>query len=128
MLPLFFFLFAANYIFMEDLKTKTETLADHVSDYIETYVKLAVVNATQKATSVASVSLMAVLITFFFMFVLIFAGIGASLWLGEMLENMKAGYFIVGGFYLVVAGLLLLFRKSLVFPFVRNQIIRKVYE
>ncbi len=113
---------------MEDLKTKAELLTDHVSDYIETFVKLTVVNATQKATSVASVSLMAVLIAFFFMFVLMFAGVGISMWLGESLENMKAGYFIVGGFYLLCGIVLVLVRKKLVFPFVRNQIIKKVYE
>ncbi len=113
---------------MEEFKTKAESLTDHVSDYIETYFKLTVVNATQKATGVASVSLIAVLVTFFFMFVFFFAGIGASMWIGETLDNMKLGYFIVAGFYLICAFIVVLIRKKIVFPYVRNQIIRKVYE
>ena len=113
---------------MDELKNKAENLTDHVSDYIETYVKLTVVNATQKVTGVASVSLIAILVTFFFMFVFMFVGVGASIWLGEVLDNMKAGYFIVGGFYLVCAFIVILVRKKIVFPYVRNQIIRKVYE
>jgi len=113
---------------MEELKNKAETLTDHVSDYIETYFKLTVVNATQKATGVASVSLIAVLVTFFFMFVFFFVGIGAGMWIGEALNDMKLGYFIVGGFYLICAFIVILIRKKVVFPYVRNQIIRKVYE
>ncbi len=113
---------------MEELKTKAGSLTDHVSDYIETYVKLTVVNATQKATGVASVSLIAVLVTFFFMFVFMFIGVGASMWLGEVLGDMKIGYFIVGGFYFICALIIIALRKKIVFPYVRNQIIRKVYE
>ena len=113
---------------MDELKSKAETLTDHVSDYLETYYKLTVVNATQKATGVASISLIAVLMAFFFMFVFLFLGIGAGMWIGEALDNMKAGYFIVGGFYLVCAVIVILVRKKFIFPYVRNQIIQKVYE
>jgi len=113
---------------MDELKTKAGNLTDHVSDYIETYVKLTVVNATQKATGVASVSLIAVLVTFFFIFVFFFVGLGAGIWIGEALDDVKLGYFIVSAFYLVCALIVIAIRKKIVFPYVRNQIISKVYE
>jgi len=116
---------------MEDLKTiksTAESLTDHVSDYIETYVKLAVVNATQKATGIAAISLTGILVTIFLPFVLFFSGIGLGIWVGEALDNVKAGFFIVSGFYLLCGLVIYAFRKKIVFPLVRNTIIRKVYE
>lgn len=113
---------------VEDIKTVTENLSEHAAEYVETYVKLALVNVTQKATGVATVSLAAILLTFFCMFVLLFSGVGMAVWIGEELQNMKTGYFCVAGFYLVCAILFILIRKTLIFPFVRDHIIRKVYE
>lgn len=110
------------------VKSTAESLTDHVSDYVETYLKLTVVNATQKATGVASVSITGILLLLFFTFVLFFSGIGLSLWLGEVLDNFKAGFFIVSIGYLVLGLLTYVLRKEIVFPFVRNTIIRKVYE
>jgi hypothetical protein len=116
---------------MEDLKTiksTAESLTDHVTDYIETYVKLAVVNATQKGTGIAAISLTGILLTAFLVFMLFFSGIGLSIWVGEAMNNMKAGFFIVSGFYMVLGLIIYAFRKKIVFPLVRNTIIRKVYE
>jgi hypothetical protein len=116
---------------MEDLKTiksTAESLTDHVSDYIETYVKLAVVNATQKVTGVAAISLTGILLAVFFTFVLLFSGMGLGIWVGEALDDPKAGYFAVSGFYLLCGVVIYAFRKKIVFPLVRNAIIRKVYE
>ncbi len=113
---------------VEDIKTVAENLSEHAGEYVEMYIKLAVVKATQKATVIATVSLTAILLTFFCMFVLLFSGVGMAVWIGEALQNMKAGYFWVASFYLLCAILFVLLRKKLIFPFVRDQIIRKVYE
>lgn len=120
---------------MEDIETKTsenkttaEHLTDDVSEYIETYLKLGVVNATQKATGVATVTLTATLLSVFCLFVLFFAGLGIAIWLGESWGNLKAGYFTVAGFYVLCALVFVALRKKLIFPYVRDQIIKKVYE
>lgn len=109
-------------------KSTAENLTDHVTGYIEMYVKLMAVNATEKATGVATVSLTAILLCFFCMFVLLFGGVGMAIWIGDSVQDTKVGYFCVGGFYLLFAGLFLLLRKKFIFPFVRDQIIQKMYE
>ena len=111
-----------------EMKTKAENLTDHLSDYVETYLKLGVVNATQKATGVATVTLTATLLSFFCLFVLFFAGLGVAVWLGESWGDMKAGYFTVAGFYVLCALLFIALRKRFILPFVRDHIIKKVYE
>jgi hypothetical protein len=113
---------------VEEFKSKAEQLTDHLSDYVETYLKLGVVNATQKATGVATVTLTATLLSFFCLFVLFFSGLGIAVWLGESWGNMKAGYFTVAGFYVLCALLFVALRKKWILPFVRDHIIRKVYE
>lgn len=113
---------------VEEMKTTAENLTDHLSDYVETYLKLGVVNATQKATGVATVTLTATLLSFFCLFVLFFAGLGVAVWLGESWGDMKAGYFTVAGFYVLCALLFVALRKKLILPYVRDHIIRKVYE
>jgi hypothetical protein len=113
---------------VEDIKTKAEHLTDHVSDYVETYLKLGAVNATEKATGVATVTLTAIMLSICCLFVCLFAGVGIALWLGEVWGNTKAGYFAVAGFYVVCALLFVTFRKTIIFPYVRDQIIKKVYE
>src|SRR5260221_2880302 len=109
-------------------KTRAEHLTDHLSDYVETYVELGVVNATQKAAGVATVTLTAVLLSFFCLFVLFFTGLGVAVWLGESWGDMKAGYFTVAGFYVLCALLFIALRKKFILPFVRDHIIKKVYE
>jgi hypothetical protein len=111
-----------------EMKTRAENLTDHLSDYVETYLKLGVVNATQKATGVATVTLTATLLSFFCLFVLFFAGLGVAVWLGESWGDMKAGYFTVAGFYVLCALLFIALRKRFILPFVRDHIIKKVYE
>ena len=113
---------------VENQGTAAENLTRHVTEYAEAYAKLALVNATQKASGIATVSLTVILLSFFFMFVLLFSGIGIAVWVGEALQSVKAGFFCTAGFYLLGASLFLLLRKKLISPFVRDLIIKKVYE
>ena|SRR5882762_2476625 len=113
---------------VEAMETGAGKLIDHISDYVETYLKLGLVNATQNATGVATVTLAAMLLSFFFLFVLFFAGLGVAIWLGESWGDMKSGYFTVAGFYLLCGLLFVALRKKLILPFLRDHIIRKVYE
>ncbi len=105
-----------------------EKITDHFGDYVETYVKLGVVNSTQKATVIASVALSAALLSVFCLFLLLFAGIGVAIWLGETWGNPKAGYFTIAGFYVFCALIFAALNKKIISPALQNYIIKKVYE
>jgi hypothetical protein len=113
---------------MDQLKAQAENLTEHVKEYVETYLKLGVIKTTDKATGFAAVSIMGILVCFLSLCILFFLGIGVALWLGEVMNNIKAGYFIVAGFYILITVILVAFRETLLFPLVRNFIIKKVYE
>lgn len=113
---------------MENIKETTENLAEHVRGYVDTYTQLAIVNVTQKATGIISFGVVILVTCFFSLFILFFAGLGTAWWLGELLESHVAGFFIVGGAFAIILLVLFLIRKSVIYPFIRNTIVSKVYE
>lgn len=107
--------------------TASDNLTDNVMDFVETWYKLTLVNITDKVSGVASsvVTFMAVFIIG--IFVLLFIGLALGTWLGQLVNNTIAGYFLVAGLFLLVMLMIWAFRKKLMSGF-RNFIIRKVYE
>jgi len=113
---------------MEDLKNKAEALTDSVKEYVQTYYKLAVLNVTEKATSVVSAALAGFLIMFLGLFILLFSGLALAVWLGELLDNRALGYLIVALIFLLILIILFLLRRRIIFPGIKNAIIKKLYE
>lgn len=113
---------------MSEFKNKTEDLTQHLGDLAETYYKLGVLKIADKVTSAGANALATILVTLLSIFVLFFAGIGLGWWLGELLNNMVAGFLLVAAFFLIVMIVIVLIRKSIVFPLIRNRFIRKAYE
>jgi apolipoprotein N-acyltransferase len=113
---------------MEDIKDKTVDLADHVEDLADTFYKLTVLKATQKATNITSATVATIVVCTFGFLVLLFSGLALSWWLGNLLENRAAGFLLGAVFFLIVMIILVLLRKKIVFPFIRDLIIRKLYD
>lgn len=111
-----------------DFKTKAENLTTSIGDYLDSYYKLTVLKATQKTTEVVSAALSVIVIFFFGLFVLFFSGIALGVWLGALLNNAVVGYLLVAAVYLLLIVIVVVMRKRIVFPFIRNLMIRKLYE
>ena len=113
---------------MEELKTQAEKLTEHVRDYLETYYKLTVVNVTEKASNISAGSFLALALCILGGLVLFFLGLGAAWWIGNAINNRVGGYFIVAGFFILLMAFLFVFRNKLIFPFIRDIIVRKFYD
>jgi hypothetical protein len=111
-----------------DIQQKARTLTDDVSELFELYYKLGVITVTERASSAASASLTMIMVMFFAMFSLLFAGLGVSWFIGRLLHSLIAGYLIVAGIFAILVILTLALRKKYLFPFVRNIIIKKIYD
>ncbi|MBL7856496.1 MAG: phage holin family protein [Cyclobacteriaceae bacterium] len=109
-------------------KGNSEKWVDSVTELVESYRDLISIRIVEHTTRGASLSVIGLLSLLVAVFVLLFAGLGSAWWLGEAMDNMKAGFFIVGGFYLVVFGILLATSKTVLIPWIRNLIIKKIYE
>jgi hypothetical protein len=113
---------------MEDLKEKTIDLAGHVEDIADTFYRLTVLNVTQKATNIASGTIVMIVMCAMGLFCLFFAGCALAWWLGNLVNSRVGGFLLTAAFFLIVTLVMGLFRKKTIFPFVRDIIIRKVYD
>ena len=113
---------------MEELKSKLNNLKDHGREYVQSYVDLAKVKATRTASVAVSSIVIGVIAFFFCFFFLFFVGFGLAWWVGTLLDNMAAGFFIIAGFFLLLTLVLFAIRKKVIVPMIRNLVIRKVYE
>jgi len=113
---------------MEDIKAKASNLMDSTTEYLETYYKYTVLNLTDKATGITAGVVGAVVMLFLGLFVLFFSGLALGIWLGSLIDNPALGYLIVAGLYLLLIVLFLAFKKNLVFPYIRNWTINKIYD
>ncbi|WP_291099877.1 MULTISPECIES: hypothetical protein [unclassified Flavobacterium] len=111
---------------MTDNTTPIATLFERAEDYGKTTLNLLKLNAIDKSADVVSslVSRLAVIMTVVFSVLIV--SIGLSLWIGKWLGDAFYGFFIIGGFYALLAILLQVFRHQwLKYP-VSNSIIKQM--
>ena len=113
---------------MDDKKTVAGNLIDNARDIVETSYKLLVLKVVDKATKILSSALAVITYIVIGFFAVLFLGIGTAIWIGEALENMKAGYFITAGLFILLILIIYLLRKRIVFPILRDSIIKKFYD
>ncbi|RZK32132.1 MAG: hypothetical protein EOO63_02250 [Hymenobacter sp.] len=113
---------------MAELKERADDLIEHAGDYIETYYKLGLLKVTEKSTAAGSAIIAALLLAILSIFFILFIGLGLAWWIGGMLESMIAGYFIVAGIYLLIIICVLMMRKKMIDPYLRNFLVKKIYE
>lgn len=105
-------------------KTKLEQLGEDALAYVETRIELVVLDVAERAANAAASAVSLILLLAFILLILFFSGMGVAIWLGGILNNPAAGYFIVAAFFIVSLVLLQLFAGS----WVRDTIINKTLE
>lgn len=113
---------------MSEIKESAENVLDTIEDILETHRDIAVVKFLQRFSTTASAAVIGIIGLLMILLILVFAGIGLAMWIGESLQNMKAGFFIVGGLFIVALSVILLIAKRVLVPIIRNLIIDKIYE
>ncbi len=113
---------------MKELKSKAAELSESITDYIQTYYKLSIIKATDKATGISASVMSAFAVFFLGIFVLLFLGLALGVWLGSLVESAALGFLLTAGVFLLIIIVLVLLRKKIVFPMIRNLIINKLYE
>jgi len=112
----------------QNLKEDAKDILNHAGDYAETFYKLNLLRLTKKVSDVASVVVNSLLIFFISICTLLFISFAGAWWLGDVVQNRALGFLLVAGFYLLIILVLILMRKKIISPFIRNTLIRKIYE
>lgn len=113
---------------MEAIKDRTEELISHTGEYLDTFFKVNLLKVGRKTTNVASAAISLMVICIFGFLVLLFAGMGLAWWLGDMINSRIGGFLIIAGLFTVLGTALILLRRKIVFPYIRDTLIRRIYD
>jgi len=98
----------------EEIKNQTEHIQEHAKGYIETnieYYKLRGFKVLMQSTTMIVKFLLIVLCL---SMVILFGSIAAAFAIGNYFDSTALGFLIVGGFYLILTGLLFLVKDKIV--------------
>lgn len=112
---------------MENNPRHIDSLFEKASDYVETRIELARLKITEKSSDVISdLASKLILIAIMSVFVLML-NVGIALWLGELLGKSYYGFFVLAGFYGIVALISYFLREKWIEEPVTNAIIKKMH-
>ncbi|MDF2455264.1 MAG: hypothetical protein K0R51_1257 [Cytophagaceae bacterium] len=106
-------------------QTKIEELSDKLKSYIDTRYDLIVLNTSDKVSIIGSQFIAYLIIGILSLLFIVLFSIALSLYISSVYGSSFIGFFAVGGIYLVLTILLIVFKKQVTNPF-RNMIIRAV--
>jgi membrane-bound ClpP family serine protease len=113
---------------MEGKVTTIETLVDKTEDYVKTSIdlfKLKAVDKSAEVVSTLSVKIACLLITGI---VALLVNVGLALLIGEAIGKIYIGFFVVAAFYLLVLGLIMLFKNEWIKTPVSNAVINSFFK
>ncbi len=103
-----------------------EHLVSKAGDLAETKAELWKLKTVNKVSeSVASIISKITIVVLIGLALIIFS-LGAAFWLGAVMNNLYYGFFIVGGFYLLLGILVHVFRRELIKKPISNIIIDRI--
>jgi hypothetical protein len=113
---------------MEEQEKPAEKLIATAGEMIETYKDLMTLKMVENATHGISVSVVGIVSLVTGCFVILFGALGLAWWIGEEMNNMKAGFFIAGSVFLLLLVIVLLMAQKTLMPWIQDMVIKKMYE
>lgn len=113
---------------MEKTTHHIDELFSEAGDYLETKTELWKLKVADKTSEIVSSATSGMVITLAFLFFFALLNIGIALWIGDSMGKSYSGFFIVAGFYALVALIIYAFRGTWVKTPISNAIIRKIFK
>lgn len=107
--------------------SKIEEVTESVKEYINTRYELVVLQTAEKTSNVGSQLISFSVLAIVSVLALVFLSIALAWYISDQLESPQAGFFIVGGFYLLMTLVFFFFRKQVMVKPFRNIIIRSIF-
>lgn len=113
---------------MDQVKDDKDSWVERAGDLVEAYRDLITIKVVERTSLGASLSAVRLLTFIVGLFVLLFTGLGFAWWLGDTLNDMKVGFFIVGGVYTMVLFIVMALSRKVLVPRIRDMIVKEIYE
>jgi len=111
---------------MENKPNVIGSLFESAGDYLETRIDLLKLKTVDKSSDVISSLVSNFVILLIITFGIFILNIGLSFWIGSLLGETWYGFFAVGGFYTVLAIVLIIFKKKWLKGPLNDVIIKKM--
>ena len=111
---------------MENQPNTLGSLLENANDYLETNVELIKLRAIDRTSDISSSFVSKMTILVFILHGVFILNMGLAFWIGELLGKIYLGFFIVAGFYTLIALILHLFRDSWLKEPLNSMIIKKL--
>ncbi|MCG8578706.1 MAG: phage holin family protein [Bacteroidales bacterium] len=98
----------------EKLNEEINEVKDDFEEYVNARLDLAKLHAAENLSRFFSGMILKIGLFYLLFFVLLFVSLAAAFWLNHLFDGKGIGFFIVAGFYLLLALLFLALRKSLI--------------
>src|SRR5687767_5253045 len=99
---------------MQSTIDQIESLMTKAGDLADTKVELMKLKVAGKVSETVAAVISKITIVVLMGLALIVCSMGVAFWIGSEMKNIYYGFFIVGGFYVLVGILILIFRKTLI--------------
>lgn len=113
---------------MEETTHTTDKWVTSATELADAYKDLLTMRMVEHSSLGISASIIGIFSLLVGLFMLLFVGFGCAWWLGEYMQNMKLGFFVVAGVYMVLFTSMLITSKKVLLPLIRNMIIKRIYE
>jgi len=113
---------------MDEQSGLIESLIEKGEQYGKTTLELLKLKTLDKSADVASNLVSWLIVIIFVVLFFLILNIGVALWLGELLGKSYYGFFVVSGFYALLALIFVIFRKQLIKDPLNNSIVEQVLE
>jgi Zn-dependent protease with chaperone function len=113
---------------MESTFDQLGDLVNKARSIAETKVEIFKLKAAHKVSLTISSIITILAIAFIAIMILLILSIGVAIFIGNRVGDVSFGFFIVGGFYLLVGLILFIFRKNLLSTPLSNLIIDKMIQ
>lgn len=111
---------------MDERESSIEALIEKGEQYGKTTLELLKLKTLEKSSDVVSDLASWIIIVIFVSLFFLVLNIGVALWIGDLLGKSYQGFFIIAGFYALLALLFSVFRKQLIKNPVNNSIVTQV--
>lgn len=95
-------------------------------EYLETRLDLIKLQAAGKLSKALGLFFSLILAFLLFFFVIVFLGMVLGFWIGEMTNSFTIGFSCSAGLFIILLGVLLLFRKSLIQTPLSNVLVKEL--
>jgi hypothetical protein len=111
---------------MDERESLIESLIEKGEQYGKTTLELLKLKTLDKSADVASDLVSWLIIVIFATLFFLILNVGIALWIGDLLGKSYYGFFVIAGFYAILALVFSIFRKQFIKRPVNNSIITQV--